>query len=418
MRQHLLLSLLAVAILQSCTKDLGTVEVTYTKATAIYGDLEEVRNTPLLDAPKEIDNPGKIFVSNDFLLIGEEEEGIHVIDNSDPNNPTPTRFVNIPGNREFYVKGNTLYAESYYDLVKIDLSNVQQPNLVSRLEYAFGEELKNDKGEVLVGFNFERVTESMKISNPIHQQPWGQQDTYYYDYAQRLIPPSSVPASFAGTSNGAIGSVNRIATVDNYVYVVSRSKLNTFKDDGQLELIASDNVHWTMETIFPEGDRLFIGTNNSMEIFSIENREQPQQVGSFFHATSCDPVYPNGDVAYVTLRTGDFSDCPGDVNALHVVDISDVQFPNQIQEITMASPYGLSLIGDRLYVGEGTNGIKIFDATDRSNLILEKSDETVEAYDIIRHPNRNDFILIAGTNGLQQYKVEDGDLSLMSELSY
>jgi len=418
MRQHFLFLILAVAILQSCTKDLGTIDVTYTKATAIYGDLNAVRSTPLLDAPKEIDNPGKIFVSNNFLLIGEEEMGIHVIDNSDPNNPIPARFINIPGNREFYVKGNTLYAESYYDLVKIDLSDLQQPTLVSRLEYAFGEELKNDKGEVFVGFSFERVTESMKANDPIRQQPWGEQETYYYDYAQRLIPPSSVPASFAGTSSEAIGSVNRIATVDEYVYVVSRSQLNTFRDNGQLELIASDQVHWNMETIFPEGDRLFVGTRNSMEIFSIENRDQPQQVSSFFHATSCDPVYPDGDVAYVTLRTGDFSDCPGDVNALHVVDISNVQLPRQIQEITMASPYGLSLIGDRLYVGEGVNGIKVFDATDRSNLTLEKSDETVEAYDIIRHPNRTDMILIAGTNGLQQYKVEGGDLSLMSELQY
>lgn len=418
MRQHLLFLLLAVAILQSCTKDLGTVDVTYTKATAIYGDLDEVRNTPLLDVPKEIDNPGKIFVSNDFLLIGEEEKGIHVIDNSDPNNPTPVHFVNIPGNREFYVDGNTLYAESYYDLVKIDLSNVQQPALVSRLENAFGEELINAQGEVLIGFNFEQVTESMKPSNPVRQQPWGQQDIYYYDYAQTLIPPSAVPASFAGSSGGAIGSVNRIATVDEYVYVVSRSKLNTFKDDGQLALIASDNVHWSMETIFPEGDRLFIGTRNSMEVFSIVNREQPRQVSSFFHANSCDPVYPDGDVAYVTLRTGDFADCPGDVNALLVLDIDDVSFPTQIQEIVMESPYGMSLLADKLYVGEGANGLKIFDATDRRNLKLEKSDANVEAYDIIRHPNRTDLILIAGTNGLQQYKIEDGDMSLMSQLFY
>ncbi|MEM8526068.1 MAG: hypothetical protein AAGG68_15625 [Bacteroidota bacterium] len=418
MRQHFLLLFLAVAILQSCTKDLGTIDVTYTKATAIYGDLETVRNTPLIDAPKEIDNPGKIFVSNDFLLIGEEEKGIHLIDNSDPENPTPIHFINVPGNREFYVVNNTVYAESYYDLVKIDLTNLQQPVLSNRLRNAFGEEIKNDKGETLIGFNFERVTESMKPNHPVRQQRWGQQETYYYDYLQNLIPPSAVPASFAGSSGGAIGSVNRIAKVDNYVYVVSRSKLNTFKDNGALELIASDDVFQTMETIFPDGDRLFIGTRNSMEIFSIENREQPQQMGNFFHGTACDPVYPDGDVAYLTLRTGDFSDCPGDVNALHVLDVTDIQFPNQIQEITMASPYGLSLIGDRLYVGEGRNGIKIFDATDRRNLTLEKSDESVEAYDIIRHPNRTDLILIAGTDGLKQYKVEGGDLSLMSQLLY
>ena len=99
MQKHLLFLLLSFVLIQSCTKDIGTVETTYTKAIAIYGDLEEVRNTPLVSTAKEIENPGKIFVSNDFILVGEEGEGIHVIDNSDPINPVAVQFINIPGNR-------------------------------------------------------------------------------------------------------------------------------------------------------------------------------------------------------------------------------------------------------------------------------------------------------------------------------
>ena len=85
-------------------------------------------------------------------------------------------------------------------------------------------------------------------------------------------------------------------------------------------------------------DRLFVGTQNSMEVFGLANPESPNHVGSFWHATSCDPVYPVDDVAYVTLRTGDFSNCPGDINALVVLDITNVSNPREEQEITMKSP--------------------------------------------------------------------------------
>jgi len=418
MQKHFFLLLLSFALFQSCTKDLGTIEMTYTKATAIYGDLDEVRSTPILETARTIQNPGKIFVSNDFLLIGEEGKGIHVFDNSDLSNPTPVSFLNIPGNHEFYVQGDMLFAESYYDMIKVDLSNLAQPQISDRVEFAFSEPFVDDKGRTLIGFDFEKITEEIKLDSEIAQTPWGDQDYYYFDYAQRLIPPSSVPASFAGSNGNAIGSVNRIAYMNDYVYVVSRSNLTAFDASNGLELLSSNNVGWEMETIFPEDNRLFVGARNSMTIFDASNPSEPRMASSFFHEDSCDPVYPDGDIAYLTLRTGDFSDCPGNQNALLVLDISNDNIAMQIDEIRMKRPYGLSLIGDKLYVGEGEFGLKIFDATDRKKLKLTKFDESIEAYDVIPHPTRNDLILVAGTNGLQQYEVEGDDFRLLSQISY
>ncbi|MEM9887147.1 MAG: hypothetical protein AAF849_14735 [Bacteroidota bacterium] len=418
MKKYFFYLLLAGILLQSCSKDLGTMEVTYTKATAIYGDLESVRNTPLIGETMEIENPGKIFVAEDFLLIGEEGRGIHVMDNSDPENPISSSFLNIPGNREFYVQGSILYAESYYDMLKIDLSNINQPQLDTRIEAALGEVLKNDRDETLIGFDFEIVTEKVSVDHPIAQKIWGDQNYYFYDYTQRIIPPSAVPASFAGSSSNAIGTVNRIAFAEDHVYLISRSKLTTFSDQGSFELLSSEQVGRDMETIYPDGSHLFVGTRNSMLVFDIASPANPNLVSSFFHATSCDPVYPVGDIAYLTLRTGDFGNCPGDINALVVLDVSNISTPVEIREIEMASPFGMTLIEDYLYVGEGENGLKIFDASEREHPKLEKADGEVEAYDIIRHPNRNDLILIAGTNGLQQYKIDGSDLNLLSEVSY
>jgi len=415
---HSLLFLVTLLAVQSCNKDLGTIEVSYTKATAVYSDLSELRSTPLLGEVQPIDNPGKIFVADEFILIGEEEKGIHVIDNSNPTNPSPIAFINIPGNREFYVENDQLYAESMYDMVKIDISNKEQPQLVSRAENVFAQEFTNAKGEVLTGFTFEEVTEEVDANSRVLDQIWGRDNIFFFDFSNQLIPPSAVPASFAGTSNNDIGSVNRIAVQDNSVYVISRQALTILEDNGDLAFISANTIGWDMETIFPHEGNMFIGSRTAMQIVDVSNPQRPRVISSFRHATSCDPVYPVDDVAYVTLRTGDFSDCPGDVNSLVVLDISNPRNPIEVQSIDMESPYGLTLSNDRLYVGEGANGLKIFDASTRADLQLLTFDTSINAYDVIQHPSRLDLILVAGPEGLGQYEVEGVDkITLVSWLS-
>ncbi|MBE62144.1 MAG: hypothetical protein CMB89_07260, partial [Flammeovirgaceae bacterium] len=111
-------------ILLSCEDDFGKKTVTYTKATALYGDLDALRATPLNGHARDIVDPGKIFVYDNLILVGEEGHGIHVIDNTDPQNPSAVSFLSIPGNREFFISEGTLYAESMYDMLKIDISNI------------------------------------------------------------------------------------------------------------------------------------------------------------------------------------------------------------------------------------------------------------------------------------------------------
>ena len=419
MKKLLFISFVLSLFFVSCQKDITTVEVTYKKATAIYGDLEDLRQTELITASKEIINPGKIYVGEQMILVGEEGEGIHWIDNTDPTNPSPKFFINIPFNKEFYVNGNVLYAESHYDMVKLDISNANQIREIARVKNAFSESLMNDDGETLIGFHFEEVTEKLDKDHEIVQGVWGPQKIYYYDYVNKLIPPSAVPASFAGNSSEGVGTVNRIAYDNENVYVLGHNTIYSFSDNSAFEFLGANLVGSQMETIFPHDDHLFVGTQNSMLIFNTQDPAQLTQVGAFWHATSCDPVYPVEEVAYVTLRTGDLSNCPGDINALVVLDVQSFNNPVEVQEIEMESPYGMTKFGDRLYVGEGANGLKVFDASNPTQLELEFWEEGIEAYDIIQHPNRNDMLLIAGPGGLSQYEIEGGaSLGLVSRLNY
>ncbi|WP_258098756.1 hypothetical protein [Marinoscillum pacificum] len=406
-------------VAMSCEDDFGKKTVTYTKASAIYGDLDELRATPLVGLPREITDPGKIFVHDNLILVGEEGYGIHIIDNSDPQNPVPKSFLNIPGNREYFVSDGYLYAESIYDMLKVDISNVADPIIESRVNNAFLETIYANDGRAIIGFEYKEITEELSLDDPVFTYDT-HDNVYYYDIDNALIPPSSVPASFAGNSSNGIGSVNRIIEYDDHVYAVSRGNLNIFTTDVGFEQVFSQNMGSNMETVFPMGDRLFIGTSNSVDIYDISDREQPMWLTAYWHMTSCDPVLPvNETTAYVTLRTGEFSECPGDENELLVIDIESNEFVTEIQEIIMDSPFGMTLIGDDLYVGEGESGLKVFDASDRRSLVLKETINDFSAYDVMAHPNRSDILLIATPDGLVQYQLDNNfDLLLISNIRF
>jgi hypothetical protein len=120
---------------------------------------------------------------------------------------------------------------------------------------------------------------------------------------------------------------------------------------------------------------------------------------------SCDPVLPNGSFAYVTLRSTNQDGCTGEENSLTVVDISNIHDPDDVMIVPMNSPYGMCIQNNNLFVGEGTNGISIFNITTPSAPVVEMS-FPYEIYDVMPHPNAADRILTAGPEGLSQYEVD------------
>lgn len=77
-----------------------------------------------LEDSQPLSRPGKIFIYNDYLLVNELQKGVHIIDNSDPINPTPLHFLKIAGNNDVAVKNGILYADQFSNLVTIRLDSL------------------------------------------------------------------------------------------------------------------------------------------------------------------------------------------------------------------------------------------------------------------------------------------------------
>ena len=106
--------------------------------TPVYSDNDVDLGVIESQEPRDITNAGKIFYYNNFLFVSAKDEGVHVFDNSNPENIQNIGFITINGNRNVAVKGDYIYANNYTDLVVIDISDVEDVELVQRFENQIG----------------------------------------------------------------------------------------------------------------------------------------------------------------------------------------------------------------------------------------------------------------------------------------
>jgi hypothetical protein len=93
------------------------------------------------ELPRAIHLSGTLYLRDSLLFLLEQHEGVHVYNVKDTSNTINVVFLKIPAITDFVVNGTVLYADSWKDLVTIDIrdiyhiyetdriSNVIQPNL-------------------------------------------------------------------------------------------------------------------------------------------------------------------------------------------------------------------------------------------------------------------------------------------------
>jgi hypothetical protein len=87
-------------------------------------------------AARDMENPGKIYYRKPYIYINEKYKGVHIINNSDPQNPVKEGFIVAPGCIDMAVKGNSMYLDNAVDLVAFDLVSKQ---VTKRIKNVFPE---------------------------------------------------------------------------------------------------------------------------------------------------------------------------------------------------------------------------------------------------------------------------------------
>lgn len=382
----------------------------YKGNSPVYLSYTDLRASVTMQQNVDLKNPGKIYYKDNYIFIVEELKGIHVFDNTDPSSPVKKTFVNLPGVVDISISGYILYADSYVDLVVLDVQDLENIHEVGRIRdvlpytvpptgNSFPTAYVDNKKGVVTSWEVKTIRE--KVINYPNPYPW---PIYYKGGLDFLAATNSSGASsgISGSGVGFGGSMARFGIKDKVLYVVDKNNLKIFDISNKTSPSKTNELYpgWNIETMFINGDNMFFGSTTGMIIYDISNPINPVFKTTFNHARSCDPVIVDDTLAFITLRSG--TTCGGTVNCLDVVSISDITKPVMIYTWAMLNPHGLGKNGDLLFICDGIAGLKIYNASDPRKIgdRLIYSYPNLNAYDVI--PIGNLLVLI-GSDGLFQY---------------
>mgnify|MGYP000915257010 CR=1 FL=1 len=402
------LLIVLMAAMTACT-DRTTQYITYEANVPVYMAYDEFRSSFHKSAPAEIYHPGKMYFKDGYLFVNEYGKGIHVIDNSDPANPEKVAFYEIKGNVDMAIKGNILYADSYIDLLAIDITDINNPVEIDRIENVFPEIVPEgemwypyamvDKSKgVIVDWEVRKITEEV--------DEYVSGGMIYRGGMEFMMNVDALAASWTGGS-GTGGSMARFMLNEGYLYVIAvptRLKTVDVTASSGMTVVDSVDMPRNMETLFRLDENLFVGTTTGMLIFDLTDPQKPSYVSSYDHITACDPVVVDGQYAYVTLRTGNM--CNNGQNLLEVVDISSIKNPYLVKSYPMFNPHGLGTDGDLLFVCDGAAGLKIYDKSNPLAIITSQVAHypDFDTFDVIP---MNGVLMLVGKGGIYQYDYSD-----------
>lgn len=385
---------------------------TFMANAPVYLSYEELRKPIEKTAVRDLINPGKIYFKDNYVFVNELMEGVHIFDVSDPSSPKNEGFIAIPGNVDISIKGNLLYADSYVDLVVVDLSNMNSISEKARIKDVFPfqvpefdnkypmAEVDKDRG-VVTAWDVKLVKQERNaIYYPIYYRG-------VFDKALGGAEANYTGGAISGSGIGVGGSMARFGLYKDLLYITDESNLYKFNiaDANNPIDLGTQYIGWGVETMFVHDDYMFLGTRNGMLIFSLEVANNPTLLSQFNHITSCDPVVIQNHIAYVTLRGGTI--CGSNTNRLDVVRLSDNYMnPALIASYPLNGPYGLGIDDEVLFVCDGDAGLKVYNAGDPYSIdkhLLAHFPE-INTYDVIP---LDDFLFMIGKDGFYLYDYSD-----------
>lgn len=407
--------ILLILLLVSCNEPVYRI---YTGNAPVYMSYSEFRSSVTIDNSVTLENPGKVYLSGNLLFIVEELKGIHIYDNSNPASPVKKTFVKIPGVTDISVSGTKLYADSYIDLVVLDIGNLDNISVSlrsnSRFTYLLPPRTNNlptavadkDKG-VVIEWEVRSIKEK-DIGNE-----------YFMDYVGpgvilEKMNPAGASSGKSGDGIGANGSLPRFAIADDKIFIPTESEMFMYSlaTLGNPVRALPEYSLYDLKTISVSGKYMFLGTYYYSHLVDITSPLSIQPLLYFDEVYSCSPFAVDDTLIFSTSRTGTF--CGSSSNILSVISISDIQNPRLLKEYQMTAPLGFVKEGDILFVCDTYSGLTIYDASDPLTMTIIKTYPEINAHNVLIY---NDILVLLSNDGIYQYDYSDlQNITLLSSI--
>lgn len=333
---------------------------------------------------------GKIYVVDNMLLRTDPNaNAIVVYDITNPYAHQTVKTIELEGNSDIAVASHYMYVDSYRDLIIYDVADWKNPVPVDTLRNVF------------------QYMPTIQDDWNTPPQDWNNGSSGGGGFmgcggCMSEQPVAATVAARDNASGGKGGSMARFAILGDRLYMVDNAQLYVYdiSNPARPQYRNAESIGWTIETIFPRANQLFIGGQNGMYIYDVSEHDQPRMESEFTHRTACDPVVVEGNRAYVTLRAG--SRCGDNSNQMDILDITNTSNPQLISTVPLENPYGLAVHGNTAFVCDGNGGLKVLDVSDPHHARQISQVTGITPYDAILKDNT---LIVTAEDGLYIYDV-------------
>lgn len=399
----------------SCTEREGEenlVDVAY--FTPVYATSQELAARVTVDPPLPYQQSGKVITYGDYIFINKPNEGIHIVDNSNPEAPQNHSFIALKGNLDMAIVNDYLYADMYSSLVVLNVDDINNPVVMQ--DYTVDDVFYYNRYEMLPAYetvsNYAHVrydnvdpTRGIVVDWEIEIRR-EKEENFIYDYVLFDVATAEEASNEAPVHEptSTAGSMTRFLPIDNFLYTINFNELILFQLDAENKpnRWGKFDTATTAETLFRLNDLLFVGSVSGMLMYDVTDASNPFYINSIDHFRSCDPVVADTTHAYVTLRGG--TNCFTENNELQIIDIQDPEALFVASRHIMFNPHGLAIVDNHLLVCDGTAGIKVVDVTDRTRPKVVNTYPIDFAYDVIVH---YPVAIVVGEQTMHQYDISN-----------
>lgn len=374
----------------------------------VYIDQAEFNAPVSFETERDIEQPGVIATYGDYLFINEYNAGVHMINNANPASPVHVGFIAINNNKHFAIKDGILLANRYNSLVAVDIRTPNQVKEVRRIANVFPDEAETTANGIISHYVRTSERGTRDCSDDFAGTWWrGENEDIFVDVNSFSsdVMSTNERAALDGSGSSTSSSAARFTLSNDFLYVLNQTNLEIFDVSAAANVsrVNTSSVNWGAETLFPLNDFLFVGGRNGVDIYNLSVGSSPQFVSRFEHTTACDPVVADEKYAYVTLRSG--TTCDGFTNQLDILNIENIQQPRLIASRQLSNPRGLTIMNDMLVICDGSDGVVVFDVSDREAPTEVGRFTQEQANDVL--PVAENLVVVSGSNSVFTLDVSD-----------
>jgi hypothetical protein len=274
-----------------------------------------------------------VYVNEDYAFLACFNEGLRILDISDPDAITQLSRVELQPCLSVNVYGDYAYAGTYHNVVIIDITDMQNPRIVTSVPTSGAVNSITFGGSVAYVSNSTGGMTFIDISDP--------------EAAQVIWETNYISEVF----NIVVRQDKAYVAANEYGLLV----LDITDPSRPVEVATYDPPNYEYVTgVAIDGDYAYLASGgNGFEVVELATMQKVAGIDSLYYGFM---VKLSGNYAYLTY--GD-PDCP-----LAIIDISGPEAP---QTVSIYYPpedlVNFALANDRIYLADGLHGLRVLDIT-------------------------------------------------------